>query len=508
MIQNAPSRFNLFLPDESATTAFGEDLALLVKPGDCIALSGDLGAGKSTLARALIRAVADDPMLDVPSPTFTLVQSYDVRIPLYHLDLYRLTHVSELDELGLDEALEDGVVLVEWPDRAAGALPATTLWMELTHQAEGRRLDISGPSQKLDRLIRLRAIRSFLDEHGFRGVKRRFLVGDASTRAYERLHMPDSKTLVLMDSPRQPDGPPIRDGKPYSQLVHLAEDVRPFVAIDRLLRDKGFAAPEIHAADLDQGILVIEDFGSGSILDDQGLPVPERYEAAVECLAWLHSNTFPAEIPLDDGRTHHIPNYDRSAMKIEAELILDWHIPWKRGGEVASPQERANFLAIWDHLIDELGTCEKKVVLRDFHSPNIIWREAQQGHARVGLIDFQDAMIGPSSYDLVSIVQDARVTVRRPLMDMLMARYFTLRREHGSFDGESFVKSWHIMSAQRACKLNGLWVRLLQRDRKPDYMRHMSRTLWHLAVALEHPIMSPLREWCIKAGIEVAESEP
>jgi tRNA threonylcarbamoyl adenosine modification protein YjeE len=104
-----------FLADEAATARLGEDLGMALRPGDVLALKGDLGAGKSTLARALIRALADDAGLDVPSPTFTLVQSYDTRIPVHHFDLYRLSSAGEIDELGFDEALLQGAALVEWP---------------------------------------------------------------------------------------------------------------------------------------------------------------------------------------------------------------------------------------------------------------------------------------------------------------------------------------------------------------------------------------------------------
>lgn len=110
-------------------------------------------------------------------------------------------------------------------------------------------------------------------------------------------------------------------------------------------------------------------------------------------------------------------------------------------------------------------------------------------------------MIGPTAYDLASIVQDARVTIERPLHDRLMDDYLSLRRAQGNFDEAGFLKSWAIMSAQRNCKLAGLWVRLLQRDGKPGYLKHMPRTLSYLAIAFEHEALAPLRDWCAKAGI-------
>ena len=509
MTDTQPS-LSLQLAAEADTVRLGEELALVVKPGDCIALWGDLGAGKSTLSRALLRAMADDDALEVPSPTFTLVQNYDLRLTVAHFDLYRLSDPAELEEIGFADALDSGVCLVEWPDKAGDSLPRQRIDIDFAFDANGgRTVKISAPAPKLARLQRVLSIRRFLDANGYAGARRRHLTGDASTRAYEYIYPADGRTRrILMDAPRQPDGPPIRDGKPYSQIAHLAEDVYPFVAIDGALRARGFAAPEIFERDCEAGLLVIEDLGPDTVLDEDGKPIAERYRAGVACLAALHATRFDRAIEIEPGRVHHIPDYDRTAMKMEAELLIDWHLPWKRNGALATEDERAEYLSIWDALIDELDSAEKTLVLRDFHSPNIIWREEQQGIQRVGLIDFQDAMIGPSAYDLVSIVQDARVTVERPLVDQLMADYLALRRQEGSFDEAGFLKAWAIMSAQRACKLNGLWVRLMKRDHKPGYMKHMPRTLWHLSVAFEHEALAPLRDWCARVGIGETESLP
>jgi tRNA threonylcarbamoyl adenosine modification protein YjeE len=498
----------LDLPDEAATKRLGEDLALVVQAGDCLALHGDLGAGKSTLSRALLRAIADDPELEVPSPTFTLVQSYDLRLPVAHFDLYRLSDPSELDELGFDEAIATGICLVEWPHKAGGALPKSTVDIHFGFTAEGgRHLTISGPEAKLARIRRVLQIRHFLDENGYGNAGRRHLMGDASTRSYEYIYpVGEHARLVLMDAPKRPNGPVIRDGKRYSQIAHIAEDVYPFVAIDQALRERGFSAPAILASDCEAGLLLLEDLGSEGILDEAGRPIADRYRASVVCLAAIHGASFERDIALADGLTHQIPDFDRTAMKMEVELLIDWHLPWKRNGLVVSDDERRHYLGIWDDLIDQLADSETSLVLRDFHSPNIIWRGNKTGHDRIGIIDFQDAMIGPSAYDLASIVQDARVTVDRPLANQLMADYLALRRLSPSFDEALFQKSWAIMAAQRACKLCGLWVRLKERDGKDGYMKHMPRTLRHLAVAFEHPALAPLRDWCIEAGIELPES--
>jgi hypothetical protein len=497
---------SIFLGDDAATAAFGEDLALTVKAGDCLALSGDLGAGKTALSRALIRALAGDDTIDVPSPTFTLVQTYELRLPVSHFDLYRLGDESELAELGLDETLEKGVALIEWPEKASDSLPKQPVQISIIHEGAGRRLTLKTDNKRfLDRLKRVMAIRQFLESRSYRGARRRFLTGDSSFRAYERIRTADGRDYVLMDSPARSNGPPIRDGKPYSQLVHLAENVKPFIAVDKYLRDIGLSAPEIYETDTEQGILLIEDLGSEGVLDAEGRPIRERYEEAVRCLADFHKRPVPEKLEIESGEYHTVPSFERSTLKFECEVLLDWHVPWRRG-EPVTEAERTEYLAIWDYLIDELQTVEKQLVMRDYHSPNLLWLPERQGFDRIGMIDFQDAIIGPSSYDVVSITQDARVTVPQALKDRLLDIYMDARAANGSFDRETFLKSYAIMSAQRACRLNGLWVRLMNRDHMPGYMRHMPRTLWHLGMAFEHPVTAPLRDWCKQAGIPVAES--
>lgn len=492
---------SLFLADDAATTRLGEDLALALKAGDCVALSGDLGAGKSSLARALLRAMADDSELDVPSPTFTLVQSYELRIPVSHFDLYRLGDPGELAELGFDEALQTGICLVEWPEMAESELPKERIVLRLEHEEEGRRATIMAPARQMARIRRVLAIRAFLDANGYPGARRRFLTGDASLRAYESIYpRGGGSRVILMDWPPLPEGPAVLDGKPYPKVAHLAENAYPFVALADILRENGFATPEIFSVDYEQGILLIEDLGTDGVLDEHGRPIAERYRASVACLAHLHGLSIPHDIAVTPDHVHHVPDFDRTAMKMEARLLLDWHLPWKRGTP-ASEAERTDYLAIWDQLIDQLDDAEKNLLLRDMHSPNIIWRAEEKGIERIGLIDFQDAMIGPTSYDVASLVQDARVTIERDLHDQLISDYLALRHAQGSFDEARFLKSWAIMSAQRNCKLAGLWVRLLQRDGKPGYLKHMPRTLAYLAIAFEHEALAPLREWCEKAGI-------
>ncbi len=142
------------LPDETATRLLGAKLALILRAGDVVALLGDLGAGKTTLARGLIQSILG-PNEPVPSPTFTLVQAYEPAsggTPIYHFDLYRLSHAEELVELGWEDALTGGISLVEWPERAGDSLPDTALWIELLEHGEGRSAHFFGSSEWAERL--------------------------------------------------------------------------------------------------------------------------------------------------------------------------------------------------------------------------------------------------------------------------------------------------------------------------------------------------------------------
>lgn len=479
------------LADEAATARLGADLAAAAKPGDVFALSGDLGAGKTTLARGFVRAMAADPAMDVPSPTFTLVQSYPGRIPTHHLDLYRLPEGSDLDELGLDEAIQDGVALVEWPERADHALPADRIRITLSHEGVGRSASIVAPEKTLARLRRSLDIRAFLAAAGIGEATRTFLLGDASTRAYETVSDGGPKR-ILMNAPRQPDGPPIRDGKPYSQIAHLAESVTPFVAIARALTERGFSAPRIDAQDLDRGLLLIEHLGDGGFLDTEGQPVAERYQAAARLLADIHRADWPRDMVAAPGVTHRLPAYDRDAMMIEVELLTDWYLPAETGSALTDA-DRAEYRAAWDAAIARLKSAEKSIVMRDYHSPNIIWRPEKSGKGRLGIIDFQDALYGPSAYDVASLAQDARVTISPELEASIIAAYKAARLANGAFDEAAFDQAYAIMAAQRNSKILGIFVRLNKRDGKPQYLKHLPRIRDYVSRVLPHPALAEVR---------------
>lgn len=487
-----------FLADEDATTRLGQDLAMALRPGDLVALSGDLGAGKTTLARGLIRAMTEDSALDVPSPTFTLVQSYDARVPVHHLDLYRLSSPDELDELGLDEMLSEGAVLVEWPERAGDRLPAGAVAVELVHEGEGRLARIAGSGPAFERISRSLAARDFLAARGHGDARRLHFAGDASARSYEKLAGPSP--LILMNAPELVLGPPVRDGRSYAEIAHTARSVAAFVAIDRALAAEGFAVPDIVEQDLAQGFLLISDLGSEGVLDAEGRPIPERYAAAAELLAALHTRSWSRRIEAAPGIIHAIPPFDRDAMLIEVDLLVEWYFPYMTGG-LPSTSVREALRDIWGRLISRLDNAEQTLVLRDYHSPNLIWRDDRTGYDRLGLIDFQDALWGPAAYDVASLAMDARVTVPPEVEASTLSAYTSARRALGGFDETAFAEAYAIMAAQRNSKILGIFVRLDRRDGKPAYLKHLPRIRAYLDRALAHPALTELQAFYREHGL-------
>lgn len=490
----------LDLPDPGATERLGGDLALIVRKGDVIALSGELGAGKTTLARALIRALAQDQELEVPSPTYTLVQSYQGRVQVSHFDLYRLASPSELDELGLAEALETGIVLVEWPERAGNLPPARHIRIEIIESGEGRSARITGAPEALARIERTLLIRAFLQSCQLGDARRAWFQGDASTRAFERVTRPDGTDLILMDHPEKPDLSPVIDGRSYRQTARITWTVTPFVAVAHALREHGYAAPMIRANDLENGIVLMENLGQGHIVDADGTPVEERYCAAAELLASLHDANISRDLAFGGGKSYRLPPYDRDALMIEARLMLDWYLPYRLKRKATNAEE-ARFTALWDELIEFLGSAETGLILRDYHSPNIIWREGESGVAKLGLVDIQDALYGPLSYDVSSLAQDVRVTMPEALEARVLGAYIAARKSSGDFDEAAFRRAYVITAMQRASKVLGIFVRLDQRDGKPDYLKHLPRIEDYVRRTIAHPALANLAEFYSSFGL-------
>ncbi len=473
-------------------------LAPRLRAGDFLALHGDLGAGKTAFARALIRALTGQADEEVPSPTFAIVQPYaGRRFAVHHYDFYRLSAPSEAEELGLDDALAGGVAITEWPERLGQRLPADRLDIAL---ADGdsdstRHVALTGRGEWTARLARFAASQRFIADSGWADARSRYVNGDASARSYQRL-IRDGGTAILMDSPKMPDGPPIRHGLPYSRIAHLAEDVRPFVAVARALRAAGLTAPEIYAGDFGQGFLLIEDFGDlvFTRLAAEGADMLPLYRLAVDGLLALRRVDVPGDLPVNGG-THTLPAYDRGALAIETELLTDWFLPAVRGSETPSGV-RESFAALWCQQFDWLAAQQPGWVLRDFHSPNLVLRAEGEGLARLGILDFQDATRGHPAYDLASLLQDARLDLPPGLEPELLAYYCDrAAAQDAGFDRDAFIRAYRLLGAQRNTKILGIFARLARRDGKRAYLQHMPRVARYLTADLQHSALGGLKSW-------------
>ena len=487
---------------EQQLCRLAEDIAFALKPGDVLALKGDLGAGKTTFARAVVRAISGRKDIEIPSPTFTLVQSYSAgRFDVAHFDLYRLAAPEELHELGLDHALIKGVAIIEWPERAADLLPQDQFVVHLddTGDPATRDVTLEAGAPLAARLNRLLTIRDFVDANGWGGADTQlsYLQGDASPRRYGRLKKNDGSIAILMDSPKQPDGPAVRNGLPYSQIAHLAEDVRPFVAIAGALRAQGFSGPEIYAHDLANGLLLIEDFGDqvfgGEVT--AGHDHAALWQRGVDTLVELRKTPPPAAMPLPDGNTYILPRMDQGSLQIEVELLLDWYWPALHG--TPPPQSiREDFLKLWTAVFTRLVLAPQGWVLRDYHSPNLIVLEGRPSPRDTGIIDFQDALLGPHAYDLVSLLQDARLDVPETIETQLLAHYIAnVCTDDAAFSEDLFRYCYAALGAQRNTKILGIFARLAMRDGKMQYLAHIPRIWRYLARDLAHPELADLKAW-------------
>jgi aminoglycoside/choline kinase family phosphotransferase len=269
------------------------------------------------------------------------------------------------------------------------------------------------------------------------------------------------------------------------------------VAIGEALRGAGLSAPAIEASDLDKGMLLVEDLGDRVFTAEiaAGAAQAELWRAAVDVLIRLRGVPLPLSLPLPDGTGYVLPRRDRPAFEIEVEMLLDWHWPALKGAP-APPSVRAEFTALWAQVLDRLLGLPGSWFLRDYHSPNLIWLPQRRGVARVGILDFQDALNEHSAFDLVSLLQDARTTVPEELEKELFAYYCAkVAASEPAFDRAAFAAAYADFGAQRNTRLLGLWLRLLKRDGKPQYVQYIPRTWGYLERNLKATALGPLAAW-------------
>ena len=306
---------------------------------------------------------------------------------------------------------------------------------------------------------RARHIDDFLAAAGWAGAARAPLAGDASGRIYQRLRHGE-KSAVLMDSP--------------------GEDVSAFRHIARHLGGLGFSAPEIIAEHGGHRLLLLEDLGD--LRFDRYLQADSvtLYEAAVDMLVALAAEPLPSDSTV----------MNEAYLGDEIRLFAEW---WPPGGEGAPLAAHADGWAeAWRAAYAPALAIPTGLALRDFHAGNLMWLPARRGNRRVGLLDFQDALAAPVSYDLVSLLQDARLDVPDELQAALIERFVTAIP---GLDGEAFRTSYAVLGTHRSLRIAGIFSRLARRDGKRGYLQFLPRVWRHIETNLGHPALAPVAAW-------------
>ncbi|WP_299686332.1 phosphotransferase [uncultured Tateyamaria sp.] len=300
---------------------------------------------------------------------------------------------------------------------------------------------------------------AFLAATGWGAAHRVNIAGDASNRRYDRLRDADGGTAVLMDAP------PAK-----------GESVRPFVRITHALRDLGLSAPQVLAEDDDHGFLLLEDLGDDLFAKVvQAKPALEQplYEAAVDLLVHLHTAPPPS-----------LPPYDAATATPLAALAFDWYLPGATG--TPDPGAKAAFDSACHAVLAPLDPALDVLIQRDYHAENLLWLPDRTGVARVGLLDYQDAMRGHRAYDLMSILQDARRDVPPALAVAMVRRYVTTT----GADADAFGAAFACLGMQRNMRILGVFARLSMAYGKPHYVDLIPRVWGHLITALAHPALA------------------
>lgn len=310
---------------------------------------------------------------------------------------------------------------------------------------------------------------AFLGTCGWGGTVPVPLTADASFRRYYRLADGRRRALIM-------DAPPPQ------------EDIGPYIFVSTLLRDLGFSAPEILAEDRSRGFLLIEDFGDDTYtrLLDRGADETALYTLAVDTLIELQS-----AVASRGSQSLRLPLYDTARLLAEASLLTDWYGPAVLGVPL-SDELREEYLALWRGILPQAGLSGETLVLRDYHVDNLMLLPHRSGVRGCGLLDFQDAVCGAPSYDLVSLLEDARRDVGAGLRRAMTERYLAALP---GLDRQEFFRSAAILAAQRNCKILGIFTRLWKRDAKPGYLVHLPRVWRWLEEDLAHPALAPIARW-------------
>ena len=304
--------------------------------------------------------------------------------------------------------------------------------------------------------------RQFLNGTAWNSAACQPLTGDASVRKYFRLYQ-DGRTAILMDASTIP------------------ETVAPFIQLDQHLLQLGFSAPEVIARDAATGFLILEDFGDETfarLLDRQTQP-EALFTLATDVLVILHQQ----ERAIPTG----LRAYHPEKMLADLDLFLEWCTPR------VSERDKAEFRSVWHEVLPLAHQVPASLLLRDYHAANLMLLSKREGMRRAGLLDFQDAYQGPVTYDLMSLLEDARRHVPQAIREGRVAQYLA---RFPALDRNAFMTSLAIVAALRHTRVLGIFERLSRFEKKHEYKTlHFARVQDLLHAALRHPALAGVKRW-------------
>jgi aminoglycoside/choline kinase family phosphotransferase len=289
----------------------------------------------------------------------------------------------------------------------------------------------------------------------------------------------------------------------YNALARLAAGrVEAFLACAAYLKSRGLSAPDIVAADAPAGLAVLEDLGDDlyARLIEEGTDEAPLYDAAIEALSVLHAEPPPAVLAFD-GCEWPLLDYDELALETASDLFIEW-LPQLRTDLAFSTQAVAEWEAIWTPIRRRGAAGASVFCHRDYHAENLIWLPERAGAARVGLLDFQDALRAHPAWDLSMLLHDARRDVSAEREAACLKRYFALNPH---VDETQLRADFAALGALNICRILGIFSRLVVRDGKPRYARFMPRLWGYLDRCLAEPGMTPLKTW-LAAHVTARES--
>ncbi len=508
--------------DKNALTSLISQLACYIYAGDNVFVIGDSHVGKTFFIHELISHLCDEPAtLSYTSTAKTGAVKYNLA-DNGCVNYYDFSNISDSHDIRYEQLTSNDydINLFECADPICDGTVIPHISVSIVaRKGEMCTISIEASAQYASRMKRFCYFIEFLQLHNIDDAICKNVAGDATARKYYRI-IPNSKQIsqtglknkplannliVMSDETHLPSD---YGTNPDSYIDLSKTTITSFCAIAKKLHNAGVTVPKIHAADITNMFLLLEDFGSNRFGADffAQSDVESGYQSAMDMLLHLAELSYEKDIDMEfttknprltstHSYTHQINRYSLDNYAEDLTVLLDWYYPEIHKHE-ASIFLRETFTDIWKPHLEALIKDKIVLSLRDFHSPNMFWLPEKKGIERIGVIDFQDAYYGHMAYDLVSLLMDARFDLPKEYHDKWLYDYVKkAARCIDNFNEEEFLLNYWRIGAQRNSRILGVFIRLLRRDNKDGYIKNIPRVWRYLMYCLSHPGLHDLKQW-------------